>query len=117
MTSLIDARTFTVNGFGTSNNNTFVVESTWLNVHKAEWVLPSYTLNNYTFAGWKTFTGQEANTTLKAKTLADLRIEYNDSNAPITVALGENYRDVVHDLDYTEYTLQPFTSVLLYRYP
>jgi len=115
MTSLIDNSTFTTDDFGTSDNNTFVVESTGLNVHKAEWVLPSYTLNNYTFAGWKTFTGQESETILKAKVLSSLRLEYNDTKSPITVQLGANYKGITSDVDYTEVTLQPFTSVLLYR--
>ena len=115
MTSLIDARTFTVNGFGTSDNNTFVVESSGLDVHKAEWVLPSYALNLYTFTEWKAFVGKELASVLKTTTLADLMIGYNDTDTAKDVTfpfMGFNLDGVQCP---AVNSIQPYSSLVLIK--
>src|SRR5690606_22276185 len=73
----------------------------------------------YTLSGWRTYTGQEANSRKSPKaisSLSQLRFEYNAENASKVINLGATYLG----MDSTTYsgtiTLAPFSStVLLYQ--
>src|SRR3989339_80138 len=113
MTLLGDSRTYTVNNFGTSDNNAFIAESSGLNLHHELHVLPSYGLTNYTFANWKTFTGKETNSTLTTATLSSILFDYNATGSNKTVSLAVPMIDGLG----TKYTgstiLLPYTGIVL----
>jgi len=110
---LCDGRTYSIGGFGTSDNNTFIVESDGPGLFSALHVLPSYSVVPYDLTDWRVFSGQEANSTLIPTTLSDVQLLYNDTSedkvfpldAPMTDAEGVEYESSV--------TLAPFSSIVL----
>lgn len=72
----------------------------------------------YTLAGWKTFSGQDANSQKSPKTITnvnDLRFEYNETSVSKTISLGANYIDVANVSYPGTITLAPYTSAVLIK--
>lgn len=72
----------------------------------------------YTLAGWKTFSGQDANSQKSPKTITnvnDLRFVYNETSVSKTISLGANYIDVANVSYPGTITLAPYTSAVLIK--
>lgn len=72
----------------------------------------------YNLAGWKSFSGQDANTQKSPKTITtvnDLRFEYNETSVSKTIPLGANYIDVANVSYPGTITLAPYTSTVLIK--
>lgn len=100
--------------FGTSNNNTYVVDNTATNLFYNSYVLPSFHSDYYSWSAWKTFSGLESTSTYRTEDVSTLEFIYNDTREakgfPITgvktnLAGTTTYENSV--------TLQPYTSLLL----
>ena len=104
--------------FGTSNNNYFISPLdndpkfyTWFEYNSGYG-----TLRN--FAGWKTYSGQDANSHLSPITVPDvsyIRFEYNDTTVNKIVALSGTYIDAKGVQYIGSITLLPYTSNVLMR--
>lgn len=117
MVSLRDDRTTNeILNFGSSNNNTFIVDnitaSLFYNQRGSSSSMP-YVATYYNIADFRTLTGEEATSTITAKTLADLSIQYNDTKVELTISLSTPKKDLSGTVYATEITLQPFTSIIL----
>jgi len=72
----------------------------------------------YDLAGWKSFSGQDANSKKSPKaitTVNDLRFEYNETSVSKTISLGANYIDVANVSYPGTITLAPYTSAVLIK--
>ncbi len=95
------------------NNNTYISHYNSTNVFMLEEV------KSYDFNGWKTVTGQDANSTIDLSPLPIGDIEeifYNDTKQTKTFSLGNSiYYDIYGKQITQSITLEPFTSKILIK--
>jgi parallel beta-helix repeat protein len=78
-----------------------------------------FNYSHVTLASWKTYSGQDANSTKSPYSISstsDMRFEYNETATNKTVVLDQNYRDIETLQDHTSYILAPYTSVVLIKH-
>jgi hypothetical protein len=101
--------------FGTSNSNKFIVSTSATTLFYAMHVLPSYQVNYYNFADWKTLTGQESLSTVTTKNLSDVVVKYNNTAVAAPITLDGSYTDLAGVGYSGSITIQPFASVILVK--
>jgi parallel beta-helix repeat protein len=72
----------------------------------------------FNVAGWRIFSGQDANSKESPKSITDLndlRFEYNATSSSKTISLDANYIDVKNNAYNGSVTLAPYTSVVLIK--
>jgi parallel beta-helix repeat protein len=104
--------------FGTATlNKYFVKDSQVPGYFKISLNEASFTNNNYTlllFTGWKSATGVDANSTVTEYNIE--RLDYNTTNAPITVNLNRAYKGIDGTIYNSSIVVPPFSSVFLMAY-
>ncbi len=114
---LVDGRTYNIGNFGTSNSNTFVAESSDLNIFKTQVSQPGFRNTLYAFSTWQAFSGQETASTLTKADLKNIQCEYNNSKISQVQYLACPMVDVKGVKYPKSITLQPFTSAVLMKDP
>ncbi|RNI33355.1 T9SS C-terminal target domain-containing protein [Hanamia caeni] len=97
--------------FGTFNNNYYGKP-----IDPSSPILINH--DTYTFAGWQSFSGSDANSYATPKNITDLndlRFEYNASSSPKTISLDANYIDMKNVSYNGSITLKPWSSAVLIR--
>lgn len=103
--------------FGTSNNNTFVVDNSSTSIFYNSYVLPSYHTDNYTWTNWKAFTGLELTSTYRTEDISTLEFVYNDTHDAKEIAITGPKTNLSGTTVYeNSVILQPYTSLLLLPY-
>jgi len=107
-----------INFIGTSDYNTLIGSSSNTNDFLNWFTTPGWSYTRRSFAGWKTLTSKEANSTYTSIDLGsdDVIIEYNTTSIEKTVILDQNYRDIVNNADHTSVILEPYTSMVLLKH-
>lgn len=115
ITNLRDLHADGIINLGSLSNNNFVIQSLSDNLFSRMHVQPSYSMDYYTFANWKTYTGQEVNSTLMTTNLSDIIVPYNNAKIANLVSLTTPMIDVKGTKYTTTITLQPYTSIVLMK--
>lgn len=107
-----------VNQFGLADSNYFVNPLLTSGANMTS-VQVGGTITNRTFAGWKTYTGQDTHSqvvTYYSKPAGDVRFEFNETNSVKNVTLPYKYLDA-KGVAYNSGTiaLQPYTSAVLLK--
>lgn len=100
--------------FGTSNQNTLIIDSLATNLYYNRYVLPSYHTDSYTLASWRTFSGREVNSTIRLADVAELIFLYNDTKTAKSFAITGAKKELTGTVYQTTVTVQPFASILLF---
>jgi parallel beta-helix repeat protein len=72
-----------------------------------------------TLAQWQGYSGKDVDTKkspFAVSAESDLRFEYNSSSSPVTIPLGQNYRDIATNSDHTSVTLYARTAIILLKH-
>ena len=102
-----------VTQFGSANNNIYArpIDDTLV-----ARIIASGTAPFYSVSGWKTYSGQDANSRGSARTVnnaAQIRFEYNDTPAPVVVTVTTSVFEVSGTPHTANFMLPAFSSVVL----
>lgn len=114
--SLQDAQANNVINFGTSDNNTIIVDPSASAVFYNLYVTPTFHTDYMTFAAYKTLTAKETNSAYLTKTLSTISVLYNDTKTAKAISLPGSRKDLAGTIHTSSITLQPFTAVVLESY-
>lgn len=102
-----------------SANSMVLNNNTYINHQNSSGIFKLDDTKSYDFAGWKTATGQDLNSTIDVAPLATGEKEvlfYNDSKTSKAISLGTSvYKDINGKQFTGSVTLEPFTSKILIK--